>query len=68
MSAGIWFDRRYVNFLTTASPPLLQPTGVPGTVQRREGACTMDVQCPPYLPDYIKKHGGVDRGDQILSL
>ncbi|XP_065842633.1 piggyBac transposable element-derived protein 4-like [Oscarella lobularis] len=45
-----------------------RPTGVPGTVQRREGACTMDVQCPPYLPDYIKKHGGVDRGDQILSL
>ena len=70
MTAGVWYDRRYVHFLSTASPPLLSPSNTMASVQRREthGAARVTIPCPAYLPDYIKYMRGVDRGDQLLAL
>ena len=65
MTAGIWFDRRCENFLSTASPPVLD---VPTTVDCWDGANRIPVTRPPYLPDYIKHMRGFDRGDQLIAL
>ena len=67
MTAGVWYDRRYVNFLSTSHPPLLAD-GSLAIVQRKDGANKIDVPCPPYLPDYIKYMRGVDKGDQLVAL
>ena len=68
MTAGIWFDRRYVNFLFTASTPAVQPGEAQPTTERRDGARKVDILCPPYLSDYVSYMRGVDRGDQLIAL
>ena len=61
MTAGVWYDRRNVNFLSTSHPPLLPDDSV-ATVERTDGANTVSVPCKPYLPYYIKYMKGVNRG------
>ena len=67
MMACVWYDRRFVFFLSTAHVPRL-PDGTVPTTSRRDGRHRVDVECPPLLEPYIKNMRGVDRGDQITAL
>ena len=67
MMACVWYDRRYVFFLSTAHVPRLPDETVPTTL-RRDGRHRVDVKCPPLLEPYIENMRGVDRGDQITAL
>ncbi|XP_065843446.1 piggyBac transposable element-derived protein 4-like [Oscarella lobularis] len=46
LTAGVWFDRRYVYFLSTSHLPSL-PDFTIATTERRDGARKVDVLCPP---------------------
>ena len=62
--AAIWYDRRYVHFLSA-----MHVAELPGTTVRRrnpDGTAT-NVPCPPLLPDYQQYMRGVDRGDQLIG-
>ena len=67
LMACVWFDRRYVHFLSTAHVPRL-PDGTVPTTSRRDGRHRVQVECPPLLEPYITNMRGVDRGDQITAL
>ena len=62
--AAVWFDRRFVYFLSTMH--VGESRG--DTVKRRnpDGTAT-HVPCPPLLPDYQQYMRGVDRGDQLIG-
>ena len=62
--AAVWYDRRYVYFLSTLH--VGESRGA--TVRRKnlDGSST-DVPCPPLLPDYQQYMRGVDRGDQLIG-
>ena len=62
--AAVWYDRRYVYFLSTMH--LGASRG--DTVKRRNpDGRSVDVSCPPLLPDYQQYMRGVDRGDQMVG-
>ena len=63
----VWFDRRFVHFLSTAHIPRLADGTLP-TIPRRDGRDFIDVECPPLLAPYIAHMRGVDRGDQMTAL
>ena len=62
--AAAWYDRRYVYFVSTLH--IGESRGV--TVRRKNpDGSTIDVPCPPLLPDYQQYMRGVDRGDQLIG-
>lgn len=65
--AVVWFDRRYINFLSTLH--VAEASAGPTTVLRhQQDGSRVAVECPPLLPDYQQYMRGVDRGDQLIGL
>ena len=65
--ACVWFDRRFVNFLSTMHRA--EPSdGISTVARRNEDGTSANIPCPPLLDDYVTYMRGVDRGDQMISL
>ena len=67
LMACVWFDRRFVFFLSTAHAPRLEDGTIP-TTKRKDGRNSVNLECPPLLEPYIANMRGVDRGDQMTAL
>ena len=62
--AAVWFDRRFVYFLSTMH--VGESRGDTVKWKNPDGTTT-NVPCPPLLPDYQQHMRGVDRGDQLIG-
>ena len=62
--AAVWFDRRFVYFVSTLHNAEQYGDTIPWYAQ--DGSI-IDVPCPPLLPDYQKYMRGVNRGDQLIG-
>ena len=62
--AAVWYDRRFVYFVSTLHKAERDGDTIP---RHAQDGSIVDVPSPPLLPDYQKCMRGVDRGDQLIS-
>ena len=62
--AAVWYDRRFVYFVSTLHVREQRDATVR---QENPDGSSVDVPCPPLLPDYQQYMQGVDIGDQQIS-
>jgi len=62
--AAVWYDRRFVYFVSTLHKAERDGDTIP---RHAQDGSIIDVPCPPLLPDYQQYMRDVDRGDQLIG-